>query len=1029
VQVLHAANGIQNALVQCHTLLRPNGRLLLLEMTNREHLLEPFIFGLLPGLSRESSPEAAQNESPLLTEKEWGEMLLGTGFSGLDVVVSDAGFLTEDQISAVMISRAVIPQMTNDSSLCVIYDELSATQTELLQHLEAATTSSGNVRITSLSWNSIQERDLTQSIYIFLADPDGGFLGRMGETDLEKLKQVVSTVKALIWVTFSASDEGQNPREALVNGWVRTLATENEVCRVISVTLDAASEIANATQNIVKVVNALLQANDVPEDEYFEQNGVLCIPRVIQDRDLSAQVFAQDQVVNKRWTDLDNPRLTIRTAGRLNTLHFEQTMPLATPLGSEDVLIEVKAVGLNSRDVSVANGLVYDEGFGNQCAGIVLQTGPSPAHTLQVGDRVFGLTNDAFALVNRCKAFQLQKIPSSLGFCEAATYPAAFCTAYYGLVHCAKVKKGESVLVHRAAGEIGQATIQLAQLFGCYVYATLDQVEHATLIHETYGVPRSQILSSCGLDFGNGIRRLTHGRGVNVVVCPFNGEAARESWDCLAPMGRFIDVSEVASASATTFPALTMGKNRILASVNIQELAQNSVIQDVFGEVVRLIETQKLKPLQPLEVFTQIEVEAAFRLLQNENCTTRVAVDLASDTMVDMVLDSNKVPLFDPEASYLLAGGFGGIGQNIARWMVQNGVKNLIIPSRSPYEGTGSAREALVQELGAQGARIEAPVCDIVDKDQVERTLQDLADMPPIKGCIQAAMALRDSSFAKMTIDDWHTSLAPKLTGSWNLHQLLPSDLDFFIMFSSSTGIMGSFGQANYTAGNTYQDALATHRVQHGQRATSFAFSMVSGVGWVAENAQIRGLLKARGMLEEVSLEDIYELLRFCCDPQHADVGAQIITPLSLPADLRALGIVEPLGSTRPIYSHLHTLPSRYAISGDSGNSTTSHETKKLPSFALQNATTLAEATDIITEAIQMQLSSLLVVSKDDIDPQKPIHKYGVDSLVAVEMRNWFAKGVGADVGTTEILEDMGIGELAGKVASRSKFVKDELKD
>jgi hypothetical protein len=276
-----------------------------------------------------------------------------------------------------------------------------------------------------------------------------------------------------------------------------------------------------------------------------------------------------------------------------------------------------------------------------------------------------------------------------------------------------------------------------------------------------------------------------------------------------------------------------------------------------------------------------------------------------------------------------------------------------------------------------------------------------------------------------MSVQDWHTSLSPKLAGSWNLHQLLPAELDFFVMFSSSTGIMGSFGQSNYTAGNTYQDALATHRITHGQRAHSIAMSMVIGVGWVAENTQVQALLRVRGMLEEVTLEDIYELLRYCCDPDNAQVGGQIITPLSLPADLRALGIVEPLGSTRPIYSHLHTLPSRYTSNVKAADQPGA---KILPSISLQNAATLAEATDIITEAIRMQLSSLLVVSKDDIDPRRPIHMYGVDSLVAVEMKNWFAKGVGVEVGTTEILGGAAMAELAAKVVKSSRFVKDELK-
>ncbi|KAH7372371.1 polyketide synthase-like protein [Pyrenochaeta sp. MPI-SDFR-AT-0127] len=1022
--VLHAANGIENALTQCRKLLQPHGRILLLEMTNREHLLEPFIFGLLPGLSRECSPEAAQNHSPLLTESEWGDMLLETGFSGMDTCISDAGFITKEAVSAVMISTVVSPLATLKLNVNVIFDDTSAAQLDLMQQLSGTFASRDGISFVPLPWSAVMEHNLAQSICVFLVGMDSNFLGLLQKDDLEKIKGVILTAQALIWVTFYTAAHDQSPTEGLVPGLTRTLATEFEDSRLISVTLDAQNGLQSAAGNITRVMDSFLQTHGVPEDEYVEQNGFLHIPRVTEDQAMSTRVRAMEVIVTRPWSDLENPQLTIGTVGRLNTLHFEQGLLSDKPLGPEDVLIEVKAAGISSRDLSVALGHVHDNTFGNGFAGVVLQIGPSPTHGLRVSDRVFGFTTNALAKVTRCKSFQLQKIPLGMDFCEAATYPVAYCTAYYSLVNCARIKSGEAVLIHHGAGEVGQAALQIAQLSGCEVFVTVGMAEKALFLHERYGVPRSHIFSSHTLSFGKGIRRLTKGRGVDVVINSLEGEAARESAECLAPFGRFVEVGEKDMAAATSVPQSAMGRNNIFAGVNLLEIGQNVIIGDVLGEVVQLIESKRLKLSKPQHVFKQSEIESAFRLMQNEGHIGKIAIQMMSDEVVQMVLAPDSKPLFHGKFSYLLAGGFGGIGQSIARWMVQQGVKNLILPTRSAVEGTGSAREKFVQELRAQGANVKAPFCDITSKTQLEQALKQLQDMPPIKGCIQAAMVVKDSSFAKMSIDDWHASLAPKLDGSWNLHCLLPSDLDFFIMFSSSTGIMGSFGQSNYTAGNTYQDALAAHRVKHGQPAVSIAFSMVTGVGWVAENSQVQALLRVRGMLEEVTMEDIYKLLTICCGTERGDMGAQIITPLSLPADLRALGIVEPLGSTRRIYSYLHTLPSRYAVTAGGRE----QETKKLPSFSLQDATTLAEATEIITEAVQIQLSSLLVVSKDDIDPRKPIHKYGVDSLVAVEMRNWFAKGVGADVSTVEILDDSGISELAARVAKKSRFVKEELK-
>lgn len=989
-------------------------------MVNREHLLEPYIFGLLPGLSREASPESAKNDSPLLNEEEWAEMLLEAGFSGMDTCISDAGYITEESISAIMISKAIQESNVAQTTITVIFDDACTRQTDLLKQLEGGQVPDLDTNIKRVPWKGVSQQDLDQTICVSLVDLDGSLLGNLQDEDSAKIKTVLSSAKTLIWVTCRSASKGSSPDYGLIPGLARTLATENEDCRVISVTLDDTTPGSQAAANITKIMAAMLQTSGVPEDEYLEEEGLLKIPRVVLDSAMSTEVYKSEHTTIKAWSELQSPRLTIRSVGRLNTLYFEQAPPAVSFLGSGEVLVEIKAVGLSTRDLLVAQGQVHEEAFGCEFAGVVVQTTNSPTEKFVVGDRVFGVGRDSMSSVQRYKSSQLHRLPPDMSFCEAATYAVAFSTAYYSLVHCSRIRKGETVLIHVGNNAVQEATILLAQMHGCTVFVATDADTQVAYLHETYGLPIPHILSSSASDLGSDLRRLTQGRSIDVVVSSSTGETARTYWECLATFGRYVDVGE--TTSETTFP---MGNARMFVNVDIHKIALTTDFENMFAEIMQIVLDKDIKYRSPLILLKQSEFEAAFRILQDVEHVGRVAIEMVGDEMVEMDLALHERPLFDSEATYILAGGFGGIGQSVAQWMVRNGAKHLVLPSRIQVDGSGSSREDFVKILRSQGADVRVPVCDIADRAALERALNDLARMPRIKGCIQAAMVVRDSAFANMSVDDWHATLSPKLAGSWNLHELLPADLDFFIMFSSSTGIMGSFGQSNYTAGNTYQDALAEHRVRNGQRAHAIAMSMVTGVGWVAENAQVQALLRVRGMLEEVSLNDIYELLRFCCNPAHSDVGSQIITPLSLPADLRALGIVEPLGSTRPIYSYLHTLPSRYDTSKDSASN---QESKKLPSFTLPDAASLAEATSIITEAIQTQLSSLLVVSKDDIDTKKPIHNYGVDSLVAVEMKNWFAKGVGADVGTTEILGKDGIAELAGKVAVRSRFVKDELK-
>ena len=926
-------------------------------------------------------------------------------------------------------AATVVSASSKKTVILVVYDDADARQQDVMQKLQEIASPQYGLEAVAVPWTSVMQHEVSNATCIFLPGIDGTLLLRMQEDDLDKIKYLVSSASAVIWPTLQSQDLSQSPTDGLVSGLIRTLATESEDYRLVSVSLNGEPGLDKLTTNVMKVVQTMLQPQTDPEDEYCEIDGVLCTPRVVDDDELVAQVLPSKQIssiVSRPWSELESPVLTIGAAGILNTLHYEQSALEKVNIGVGDVIVEVKAVGLNTRDLQVALGQVHDDALGIEIAGVVVQTSNSIDAEFKIGDRVFGVTRNGVAQKIHCKSFQLQRIPERIGFAEAAAYPIASCTAYYGLVQRANIQNGDSILVHNAASPLGQAAIKVCGPQGCdTIFATVNSTEELEFVTNGSNIPTSHVFLAGDPDLEPGIRQLTSGRGVDVILG--STDTLRNSWRCIAPFGRIIDtgeehafVSTANRSNETSLPPII--SNVTFVNINFQELSQSRIFKDTFEHVHQRIDNGLYDNFGPLTLFKQSEVEQAFRALQ-EKPAAKVVIEMDSQEVVDVeVVPNAPQPTLHGDATYLIAGAFGGIGQSIVQWMVHEGAKYLVLPSRAPIEGTD--REQFVQKLQAQGVVVKAPVCDIAEKSNLHAMLNSLSDLPEIRGCIQAAMVMRDSSFANMSIDKWQQSLAPKVAGSWNLHEALPSDLDFFVMLSSSTGIMGSFGQSNYTVGNTYQDALAAHRMRHGQRAHTLALSMVTGVGYVAQNEQVQALLRVRGMLEEVSMEDIHNLLRYCCDASRVDastIGSQIITPLTLPADLRAMGIVAPLGSTRPIYHYLDTLPARIA--------STTETDKSRPSYMLAEATSLVQAIDIIVSAIQSQLSSLLVVSKDDIDPQKAIYRYGVDSLVAVEMRNWFSKAVGADVATADIMSDVSIWLLAVKVASTSRFVKDELKE
>jgi len=274
-------------------------------------------------------------------------------------------------------------------------------------------------------------------------------------------------------------------------------------------------------------------------------------------------------------------------------------------------------------------------------------------------------------------------------------------------------------------------------------------------------------------------------------------------------------------------------------------------------------------------------------------------------------------------------------------------------------------------------------------------------------------------TFNNMSVEAWAAAIRPKVDGSWNLHTLLPKGMDFFLLLSSHSGLLGAHGQSNYAAGNVFQDELARYRATQGEKATSIDLGSMSAIGYVAKNTDVIAQALKQG-LEDFSEQELLSLLEVYCDrdlPMLNASDARIVTPVGIPAVLEANGITEPSWMSKPVFKHLHQI----SIAGQ----TASAEAKPTRSWEalLRDAKTVPDAESTVREAIQKQLAGLLAIGMDDVDTSKPVHSYGVDSLVAIELRNWFVRSIGADVAVFEILGNSTIANLARDVAGKSRFV------
>lgn len=270
-----------------------------------------------------------------------------------------------------------------------------------------------------------------------------------------------------------------------------------------------------------------------------------------------------------------------------------------------------------------------------------------------------------------------------------------------------------------------------------------------------------------------------------------------------------------------------------------------------------------------------------------------------------------------------------------------------------------------------------------------------------------------------MSLEDFKAAIEPKVQGSWNLHHILPKEMDFFILLSSVCGVCGYRGQANYGIGNTYQDALARYRVSIGQKAVSIDLGMMLSVGFVAENEATKIKMETEGFFMGVTETEFQAMLEHYCNPNLEILNpltCQVVVGLETPAACRAKGVNEPYWMQGPLFRHFFQMDSTTKTSSDISETTVNIAEQ------LQNADSISTAASVVSEALVRKISKSLGTPHAELDTSKPAHRYGVDSLVAVELRSWFAKEVGADVAIFDIMGGSSLETLSALGARKSVY-------
>lgn len=1029
--VIHATADLKDTLGKLRRCLAPEGILLFVEVTWRRPSLDN-VFGLLPGWWRFEDTELRPH-SALLSRSDWEELLSECGFREVTSFISSPD--PEEDQQACLIARAPDPvelpsseeepideapaeieaeiEDETPSDLCLLIGGNEA----LASGMEVGITAEGQ-RFKTIGRDldalvgALDEAEAEGDRVVAIVHALAVDHPRVTETlSVEELDQAQDSGVRHIHELFKRIANREFPQgrpslffltrgtmpvvegdriegivSAPITGFLRVANNEKEEFKWIQVDLDPKS----SEHEVQDILDEVLRSDGELEVAFRGEHRLVRRVHRIKHEDLplrTRNAVLEDGTVLPYRLQIDKPGILTNLS--LNATARREPDP-------DEIEICIKAGGINFRDVMKALGMypgnpVDLKWFGDDFSGEVVRVGKNVTD-LKPGDAVVGMAPYCFRSYVTIHRRMVFRKPETMSFAEAATLPTVFLTSHYAINELARMRKGESILIHAGTGGVGQAAIQIARYLGLEIFATAGTDEKRALLRDM-GV--DHVLDSRTLTFADEIMEITEGRGVDAVLNSLAGDFIAKNFSVLSTFGRYLEIGKIDIYGNSKIGLEPLRNNISFFVIDLAQHLQDKpeYVAEMFSDLEKHFYEGDYRPL-PNKVFPINEVVEAFRYMAAGKHIGKNVLDFdVPEVFIGPATENGK--RFDGEGTWLITGGAGGFGLELAGWLAKNGARHFALMSRS-----GPREDALpkIDALKEAGCTVIDARGDVTQQADVERIVQEVQDSGyPLTNIVHGAMVLEDEFIDDLDTATFDKVLLPKVLGAWNLHQAsLGMPLENFICFSSFSAVLGAVKQSNYNAGNVFLDQLSYFRQAQGLPGLTFNWGALKGAGFVERNDKTHQYLEAVG-LGSTDMDETLTLFGWGVPTRAAQIGTARV-------DWQLLARFSPAVGSADMF-----LPVVPRTSGGGGDSMAA---RILESPADKRMS-------MVEDLIAGQVAAVLGTDASRIDKDTPLTNLGLDSLMAIELVNRIEDKLGMAMPMGSVLNGPNIRDLSAPVLEK----------